>query len=108
MAASDVYKRQAGYFEYRDEDDCDDDVGDKAWEIRSWIRSFLRKIIHYQAEHQRVSNAAATTLQLALPQDIVLKKVLSFFDLPPHTFEGEEEEESSDDESDDDEDMEEE
>ena len=90
----------AGYFEYRDEDDYDDDVGDKAWEIRSWIRSVLRKIIHYQAEHQRVSNAAATTLQLALPQDIVLKNVLPFLDLPPHTFEVGDDEDYSDDSDD--------
>ncbi len=66
--------------------------GEKAQAIRRWIRSLLRNITRYQAEHQLLLNEAASTLQLALPQDIVLKKVLSFFDLPPHTFEVEEDE----------------
>ena len=55
--------------------------GEKAHVIWTWIRSFRRKIIHYKAEHQRVLNEAATTLQFALPQDIVTKSVLPFLDL---------------------------
>ena len=84
------------------------DVGGKAQAIQTWIRSVLRKIVHYKAEHQRILDEAATTLHHVLPNDIVLDSILSFLELPSYTFEGEEEEESSDDQSDDDEDMEEE
>ncbi len=31
-----------------------------------WIRSILDKIVHYQAEHQRFLNEAATILQLPI------------------------------------------
>ena len=56
--------------------------------IRTWIRSVLRKIIHYQAEHRRLfDEEVATTFQLALPQDIVMKNVVSFLELPSYTFE---------------------
>ena len=64
-----------------------DDEGRKADAVRRWIRSVLRKIIHYQAEHQRLLDQAASTLQFALPQDITSNNVLPFLDLPPHTFE---------------------
>ncbi len=71
----------------------DDDLnvfpGDKAGAIRRWIRSVLGKVIHYKAEHGSVLDYAATTLQLALPRDIVMNNVLPFLALPPHTFEGE-------------------
>ena len=66
------------------------DPGGKAREIRTWIRSVLRKIIHYKAEHYRILNDAAATLQQVLPNDIVLKNVLPFLELPSYTFEGEE------------------
>jgi len=62
-------------------------VGEKAQEIRRWIRSVLGRILHYQAEHQRVLDVAVTTLVLALPYDIVMKNVLSFLELPSYTFE---------------------
>eukprot|EP00984_Skeletonema_dohrnii_P013221 scaffold5460_cov153-Skeletonema_dohrnii-CCMP3373.AAC.8 len=70
----------------------DDDVGDyedgeKAQAIRTWIGSVLGKIIHYQAEHQRLLDEAATSLQLALPQDIAMNSVLPFLELPSYTFE---------------------
>ena len=66
----------------------DDDVGEKAQAIRTWIRSVLRKIIQYKAEHQRLLNdEVATSLQLALPQDIVKNTVLPFLELPSYTFE---------------------
>jgi len=78
------------------DDDDDDDyyhhVGLKALAIRMWIRSVLDKIIHYKAEHQRIVGEAATYLQLALPNDIVMKNVLPFLELPSYTFEGEESE----------------
>jgi len=61
-------------------------VGEKAQEIRRWIRSVLGRILHYQAEHQRVLDVAVTTLVLALPYDIVMKNVLSFLELPSYTF----------------------
>ena len=65
------------------------DVGGKAHAIRTWIRSLLRKIIQYKAEHRRYLNVAAATLQQALPNDIVHKNVLPFLELPSCTFEGE-------------------
>ena len=61
-------------------------VGGKARAIRRWIRSVLRNIIHYQTEHDRLLDEVATTLQLALPRDIMVR-VLPFLALPPHTFE---------------------
>ena len=59
-----------------------DDAGGKARAVRMWIRSVLRKIIHYKAQHQSLLNEAATTLQHAFPQDIVIKSVLPFLELP--------------------------
>ena len=53
------------------------DNGRKALAIRSWIRSVLRKIIHYKAEHRRYLNMAAA-LEPALPNDIIHKSVLPF------------------------------
>ena len=58
------------------------EVGGKAQAIRTWIRSFLLKYIHYKAEHQRILSVAAATLQHALPNDIVHKNVLAFLELP--------------------------
>eukprot|EP00984_Skeletonema_dohrnii_P032958 scaffold28179_cov72-Skeletonema_dohrnii-CCMP3373.AAC.1 len=74
--------------------------------IRTWIRSVLRKIIHYKTEHQRLlDEEAATALQLVLPQDIVMNNVLPFLELTAYTFEvgeHEEVEEVDEDYSDDD------
>jgi len=65
-----------------------DDVGGKARAIRTWITSVLRKILHYKAEHRRLLDEdVATTLQLVLPQDIVMNSVLPFLELPSYTFE---------------------
>ena len=70
------------------------DEGGKAQAIRMWIRSVIGKIIHYQAEHQRLlDEEVATTLQLALPIDIVMNNVLPFVYLPSHSFEVEDHEE---------------
>jgi len=79
--------------------DADDgDVGRKAMVMRTWIRSVLRKIIHYQAEHQRYLNEEiATALPPALPRDIVMNNVLPFLELPSHTFELVDHEEEVDD-----------
>lgn len=56
----------------------------KANVIRALIRSVLdKKMIHYKAEHQRVLDEAASTLELALPRDILMNTVLSFLELPP-------------------------
>ncbi|KAK1737793.1 leucine-rich repeat domain-containing protein [Skeletonema marinoi] len=57
------------------------DVGDKARAIRTWIRLVLGKIVRYKAQHQHLLDEAATTLQLALPKDIVMKNVLPFLEL---------------------------
>ncbi|KAK1733623.1 hypothetical protein QTG54_015674 [Skeletonema marinoi] len=66
------------------------DVGGKAEAIRVWwIGSVLHKIILYKAQHHRYLNQAATTLQLALPSDIVIKNVLPFLELPSYTCGGE-------------------
>ena len=81
--------------------------GGKARLIRMWIRSVLGKIIHYQAEHQRVLDGGiASALEFALPREIAMNNVLPFLVLP-HTFEGEYDvgdlfiyEEEDDDESD--------
>mmetsp|Transcript_1996 Transcript_1996/g.3097 ORF Transcript_1996/g.3097 Transcript_1996/m.3097 type:complete len:302 (+) Transcript_1996:54-959(+) len=64
-----------------DADDVDD-VGGKARAVRMWIRSVLRKIIHYKAQHQRLLNEAASTLQFVVPQDIMVNNVLPFLELP--------------------------
>ncbi len=40
-------------------------------------------MIRYRAEHQRILDVAATTLELGLPRD---HDVLSFLELPPNTF----------------------
>eukprot|EP00984_Skeletonema_dohrnii_P006333 scaffold2262_cov107-Skeletonema_dohrnii-CCMP3373.AAC.12 len=86
-----------------DGEDTSDDGG-KARAVRRWIRSVLRKIIHYKAQHQRVLEEAAATLQLALPQDIVIKKVLPFLELPSYTFEVVDHEDEEDDRDSDNED----
>ncbi|KAK1733389.1 hypothetical protein QTG54_015948 [Skeletonema marinoi] len=66
-----------------------EDVGGKALVIQIWIRSVLHKIICYKAQHRNILNEAAATLQHALPNDIVIKSVLPFLELPSYTFEGE-------------------
>ena len=76
---------------------ADYDEGEKARVIQAWIRSVLLKMIHYQAEHQRVLDEAATTLQFALPRDIVLNNVLPFLELPSYTCEADDEDSEDDD-----------
>jgi len=72
---------------------------EKAQAIRTWIRSVLRQILHYKAEHQRLlDEEVATTLQLVLPQDIVMNNVLPFLELPSFTFELVDNEEDEDEE----------
>ncbi len=61
----------------------DNDYGGKASAIRSWLRLVLHNIPHYKAAHLRSLDAAATTLEMALPRDIVMDNVLSFLELPP-------------------------
>ena len=87
----------AGYYINDDEKD----PGEKALEIRRWIRSVLHKIIQYKDKHQRLLNEAATILELALPNDIVRNKVLPFLELPPYTFEvgDDDDDEDSDDDT---------
>jgi len=65
------------------------EFGEIAQAVRLWIRSVLRNIIDYIAQHHRYLNEAANTLQLALPSDIVFKNVLPFLELPSYTFHGE-------------------
>ena len=66
--------------------------GQTARAIRTWIRSVLGKIIDYQTEHNSILDDAATTLQLALPNDIVMNNIVPLLDLPSHSFEVEDEE----------------
>ncbi len=61
------------------------DPGKKTRVIQTWILVVLHQINHYKAEHQRVLDEAATTLQLALPRDIVMNNVLPFLDLPSYS-----------------------
>ena len=58
----------------------DDNVEGKAQAevVRMWIRSVLRKIIQYKAEHRCYLNDTATTLKLPLPNDTVFKNALPF------------------------------
>ena len=64
-------------------------AGGKAQAIRRWIASVLSSIIYYKAEHRRLLDAAATTLQHAFPKDIVLNSILPFLKLPSYAFQGE-------------------
>ncbi len=66
------------------------DSGGIAGAIQRWIILVLAKIIHYKALHQRIMDGAVTTLQLALPRDIVVISVQPFLELPSYRFEGEE------------------
>ena len=68
-------------------DDISNDVGEKARAIRRWIRSVLRKIIHYEAEHHQILNEAGPALNLVLHGDIVMNNILPFLELPSHMFE---------------------
>ena len=54
--------------------------------MHMWMRAVIGKINHYQTEHQRILNEAATSLQLVLPRDIAMNSILPFLELP-HTFE---------------------
>ena len=74
----------AGWLE---DDNVFEDYGQKARVIRWWITVVLGKIDHYKSKHQRILNEAGTTLQLALPREIVMNNVLPFLALPSHTFE---------------------
>ena len=65
------------------------DEGEKAQTVQLWISSVLSTIVRYKAQHRSLLNEAATALQLALPNDIVLENVLPFLKLPSYTFEGE-------------------
>ena len=78
-----------GWYEYDGNDHYDN--GEKARTIRTWIRSVLQKIVHYKAEHRRILSEAATAIQYALPNDILMNNVLPFLALPSHTFERENE-----------------
>ena len=76
----DLLSVDASYHEF------EDDLGQKTWAIRRWVRSVLRKIIHYKAAHQRLlEEKVVPTLQLALPQHIAMNNVLPFLELPPNT-----------------------
>ena len=72
----------AGYYNH----EGDQDEGEKARVIRTWIRSILSKIIQYQAEHRHLLGEVVTTLQHALPRKIVMNNVLPLLELPSHTF----------------------
>ena len=93
-------------------DDDDDPVygnlGEKASTIGGWVIVVLRKINHYKTEHQRMLGEAGSSLQHVLPHDIVINNILSFLELPPHTFEVEDPvADDQEDDSGDEEDMEE-
>jgi hypothetical protein len=56
--------------------------GDKATEINLWITTVLDQIACYKAKHRRILKEAASGLQYALPNDIIMNSVLSFLELP--------------------------
>ena len=87
----------AGWWDNNDELE---DPGEKTHAIRNWIRSVLGKIIHYQAEHRRLLDDAATALVLVSPNnDIVTNNVLPFLEIPAYTFEvGDDDDEDDSDE----------
>ena len=60
-------------------------IGRKAIAIRGWIARIVRKIIHYEAEHQRLLNETSATLLHVLPADIVINGILPFLEFPPHS-----------------------
>ena len=66
--------------------DVDDEfaISPKARAIKRWIRSLLSKLVHYKAEHQRLLGEMETSLQLALPREIVMNNIIPFLELPPH------------------------
>ena len=65
--------------------DDDEDNGEKTLTIRTWIRSVLGKMNHYQEEHERLlREEVEPTLKLALPHDIVMNNVFPFLELPSH------------------------
>ena len=61
--------------------------------IREWINSVLSKIIQYKAMHRQLLKEAAPILRQSLRKNIITNNVLSFLELPSHTFDGEENEE---------------
>eukprot|EP00985_Skeletonema_marinoi_P028323 scaffold24547_cov73-Skeletonema_marinoi.AAC.2 len=65
------------------------DVGGKAQTVQFWISSVLSTIVRYKAQHRSLLNEAATALQLASTNDVVLENVLPFLKLPSYMFEGE-------------------
>ena len=81
----------AGVFHYYN--NTEEYFGEKTRVVRRWIRSVLQKIRLYQGEHRNILDDVATTLQHALPHDIVMNSVLPFLELPSHTFDVEEDEE---------------
>jgi len=68
-------------------------VGEKDRAVKRWIRSVLRKIVDNKQQHCNILAEATATLVeelVLLPQDIVVKLVLHFLELPSYTFELEE------------------
>ena len=71
-------------------------AGEKAREIRTWMRSVLRKYTQYKAEHRRYLSMATATLQSSLPNDVVLKNVLPFLELPSYACEADDDDSEDD------------
>eukprot|EP00985_Skeletonema_marinoi_P030319 scaffold31591_cov73-Skeletonema_marinoi.AAC.2 len=57
-------------------------VLEKTQAVQLWIRSVLGKIVYYKAQHRSYLDEAATILQSHLPNDIMIKSVLPFLELP--------------------------
>ena len=75
----------AGQYDISDPIFESDDPGEKAQVIRTWIRSVLGKVGHYEEEHERLlREGVEPTLQLVLPHDIVMSNVLPFLKLSSH------------------------
>ena len=72
------------------------DVGEKAQAIQAWMKSVLHKYTHYTAKHRHYLKVATAALQPALPNDIVLKNVLPFLQLPSDKCEADDDDSEDD------------
>ena len=65
------------------------DSGGKVIVIDHWIRSILRKIIHYKEQHCQILKETAIILKSVFPHEIVVNHVLPLLELPSYSFDGE-------------------
>ena len=64
----------------------DDYDGDEENDGETWRYERGLDILYYKERHQRLLDETASTLQLALPDDIVSNNALPFLELPSDTL----------------------